>query len=449
MVAWDSQPFIDLGDTSIRDDPAEHVGGGRPWWRSTRYHVIVLVLAMLLLVAASGPAPAAPLQRVGHIPVGLDASLLVDGDTAYVLDYGHRHNELRAFRLDGSGPLWTTRVLEVASDSTIRVSGDVVLVSFGAEHTNDIHTEAFTAATGARLWRSTESVIGLTTDGDPLMQSRLTFPAGGKDTDAPTTTLRRVDIHTGHPQWTVPVTVDCDTELETDPGQGATDGLVEFCTGYPQLRLVDLASGAVTAHRSMQTSGDVPALPPAPPTVFMTGQLFVFGDIVVVLHVRASEPEVDAYDGADLSGLWSLPLEPWQTLVGCGDVLCLNSSFGDVVIDPSDGTQSRTDADDEIQTTLSGPTTRSGPIMLAPTGPGWAGAPYPVLDFPAGTTVEVPPASLGSVWVERAATAGPAATPIAPLSGVGAGSCYLIERYLVCSTDAQTVTIWRVPAGDV
>ncbi len=425
-------PTIDLGEDY---EPAVRPGRFRApvRQRSLQWRIGVPMCAILISLAASVPAPAAPLARVATISFGDQASVAEHGDDVFILDNANDRNRLRAFAIDGGRQLWTVGVAEVASDSVLTYvageGGGAVMVSLDPEQSTGIHTQLFDAATGRELWRSNDGVFSVAADGDIVTRSSAQFPLAS-NTDSPRApsgwTFQRRGLRSGATLWSDTVGLDCYPQLVRDPDHGMADGIVETCGSAPRLRMVDIATGAVTAQRSLPTTG-------APP------QAFVFGDAVVVLSAGRTVFSLDGFQGAGLAPLWSAPdsVQPWQHAIGCGVILCLNSDFGTVGVNPRTG--------DETEGPPSGGSGLLPSIVMLPDrAPADATYNRPQT-VPDGQAVTVPAPVSGDAWVEQVAPGVLIATPLQKLPGVGVASCLRMDVYLACVTARGELSFWRLP----
>ena len=118
--------LIDLGDDfEVPDDGGSGPGGG--WWHRAR--LAVPLCAVLFLAAASAQAPAPPIAVVARVSVGLDASVVVLGDEAIVVEIRNERNEISAYRLAGGKLIWTAPLEVLASDVNIVTADGAVIVS--------------------------------------------------------------------------------------------------------------------------------------------------------------------------------------------------------------------------------------------------------------------------------------------------------------------------------
>lgn len=426
-------PTIDLGEEyAPQIQPRERSGRPPAWVRSWEWRLGVPLAAVLLSLAASVPAPAAPLSQVATVPFGDQASVAVHGNELFVLDNSDDRNRLRAFAINGGRQLWSTSVAEAASDSVLSyvsgTAGDAVLVSLDPDQSNGIHTQVFDASTGHELWSSNDGVFSIATNGDIVTRSSV--QTNGADIgDRPPApfgwTFQRRGLRTGQTGWSRDVAVDCTPQLVRDPEHGMADGIVETCGSAPHLRLIDIADGKLAAQLSTAMTG-------AP-------QAFVFGDAVVVMSPETGDSRLDGFQGAALAPLWSTPdaVQPWQHAIGCGSILCLNSDFGTVGINPRTGeaTQGPPSGDTGLLPTI---------VMLPDRAP--AGATYNrPQTVPDGQAVTIPAPVSGDAWVERVAAGALIPKLLQKLPGVGVASCLRMDAYLACVTSLGRLSLWRLP----
>ncbi|HEY1488594.1 MAG TPA: hypothetical protein VGF84_20960 [Micromonosporaceae bacterium] len=438
-MAWDATAVIDLdvgAAPTIEPTPARPRGPLRSW----RYRIAVPLCAIVLGLGASTPAPGAPFPQVARFQVGDGASLLVHDDRAYVLEIDGRHNVLRSYPLTGRGRGWTVPVAELPADAQMRAAGDTIVVSMNPEQvTGPIHTEVFDAVSGRRLWASPYGTVGLAGTDDVLLESMIRFPMTGIPNTPSAVggwTVKRVAARTGSSRWTAGIPLGCDQAFVRDPAHGMPEGLAELCSDAPVLRVLDLSTGRQRAQRDIPVAGEVPIFPPPPLEAPMPPQMIVYGDVVVVTHVRDSAATIDAYQGADLRSVWpSIVYAPWQDVTDCDDYLCLLSNTEPIVIDPRTGKELHGPAAQDAITP------RSAGILIAADG-----AQPRLRDFHSVSTVgdgiaeAVPTPDVGSAWITRSAT-GPG---LEKLDGIGPTACVQMDHYLACSPSLGFVTIWHV-----
>jgi hypothetical protein len=433
-MADDAAATIDLDDDHDDEEWSRGPGDSAAWHRALRWRLGVPVGAMVISLAASAPLPVAPLARVATIGVADQASVAMHGDDLYVLDNAGGANRLRAFALAGGRLLWTAPAAETASDASLSViaggsdAGSAVLVSLDAEQSAGVHTEVFDPATGRLRWHSDDGVFAITTGGDVVTRSGAQFPIPGTG-DGPSApagwTFQRRDLRTGVIRWSRGVGIDCTPQLVRDPDHGMPDGIVTTCGDAPQVRMIDIGTGAVAAARTL-APGEVP-------------QSFVFGGAVVVMSTDRSGIRLDGFRGAGLAPLWSTPdgVQTWQHAVGCGAVLCLISDFGVVQIDPRTGvaTQGPPIGDDGSLPSI---------VMLPDRAP--VGATYNrPQTIPDGQAAYVPVPVAGDAWIERVRTHPDETEPLQKLPGVGVASCLRMDAYLACATSIGRIAFWRLP----
>ena len=447
---WQDEPVIELGEDYALADVIHraHRPDGR--WTALRYRLGIPLLAMLLFLTASAPAPAAPLTRVAQIPVTSEASLLVHARGAFVLQNNEGHNQLLAYDLGGGDRRWSTSVAEVASDATMRLAGNVIMVTMDAESSVGTHTEAFDESSGKRLWADDDSIFAILPDGDVLVESPVNLPGtDGQPVEATGWTFERIARRTGRIEWSAGIATACDPQLLTDPRTGAVTGFVTLCTDPIELDSIDLDTGRVGLRQPITLpSGTPPSvqglagyLPTGTqlPGLPKSAQLITIEDVSIVLHVGGPSAVVDGYRGSTLAPIWSgVGIQPWQRAVACATALCLTSIYGDVLVDPATGAIT--------QGGPSGPAKVAGAaIVMSPRGSASRSVYARVQVVGDGSAAEVPPPSDGDAWVERLTAAGTGVQQtLGRIAGVGINACLTSGTYLACSTAFGRLTFWHV-----
>jgi putative pyrroloquinoline-quinone binding quinoprotein len=417
---------------------AARVRMSRGWWA-------VPIVAILFFAVGSVSPALSPLTLVATITVGADASAMVSGPDAIVLDSRNNVDQVSAYDLHGNGLIWRTPLKFLAAAAGVRVVGNVVVVSTADPKPNGMATEVFDAASGRALWSSVDSVLAIDAT------ANLVTTVEHSDNTA---TLQQVAPRTGRIGWTLQVGAGCSTEFGQTDGIIA-DRLVELCLmpsspGHPPidtptLLAVDLASGTVNATRALHyNSAEAQANLP-PDEQMATPEVAVLGDLTLLIHGGSPSPAVDAFNAITLAPEWlGTPVSIGDTPSVCGKSICLTDGKTVSTIDPLTGkvigSSSAPDADP------------AGQLVLVPLDPAHPDArTYPIPQVDTGVNVDVPISAPGSVWVDRqraaAATSGSTLTRIQPINGVGAASCFTSGDYLVCTTASDQLTLWRLPAG--
>ena len=160
--------LIDLGDDfEVPDDGGSRAGGrlvaSRPAGRTTMRSVV----SGSRLRASARP----PIAVVARVSVGLDASVVVLGDEAIVVEIRDERNEISAYRLAGGKLIWTSPLEVLASDVNIVTADGAVIVSMTDMAASGMHTQAFDAGTGAHLWDTPDGLLNLDGHGDLMLRT--------------------------------------------------------------------------------------------------------------------------------------------------------------------------------------------------------------------------------------------------------------------------------------
>ncbi len=419
-------------------------GPARGWWRRAR--LAVPLCAVLFLAAASAQAPVSPIAVSARVPVGLDASVVVLGDEAIVVEIRDQQNEISAYQLTGGKLIWTSRLDVLASDVNIVTADGAVIVSMSDMAASGLHTQAFDARTGAHLWDARDGLLDLDDHDDLMLRTG--------DSDAGPMTVKRVDPRTGVVRWQTVVKQFCQYAFGNDPSLRLAAAFVEMCftdlgdssfsTDTPTLRVLDATTGVVKATRVLDlTRSGFFTMPD--PNQLDTPELNVWNGAVLVAHANVPQPTVDAFDVATLRPLWhGLAITAQDSLQPCGALLCVYRTNGIEVLDPATGRRLPGPAP------FDGARTTGSAYVLVPDEPNIVAAgQLLVAQVPEGISVTVPTWSTGLVWL-ASVTYGPAAgrstpEPIQPMRGVGPGACFEAGTYLGCSTSRDELSFWRLP----
>lgn len=450
---WDTEFLVDLGE----DLDLPPTGSWASSRRSTirRLRLAVPLLALLILVTAAAPPPPAPLRLAAHIPVGFDASVMVEGPNLYVYDIAEGHNGIRAYRLEDGALQWSASTAELATETTMSYIDGRVIVSMADTDARGEHTVAFDAATGQRLWTS-DLGFAVVTESGVLVESAPPPPGFNFPGTVPSETFSLLDASTGRTRWSVDAPVNCLTDIAGRAGGPATV-LVELCLNSARLTEIDLSDGDVAAARDVGL-GDPEANLFQPPADQMDDpELFVINGTVLVAHADSPTPTVDAYDMNDLRQRWTgLSIAAPESLDPCGPALCVSDELATgSVVDPLTG--KRIGVIPPRNTATPG----DGALVLVPLRQ--AASPSDVTPLPsiaAGTSSPLPPArdsrstlpAGNAIWLARwhvtetssARLPAGAATPIEFLPGVDALSCIEIAGYLGCTTTPDHISLWEL-----
>jgi putative pyrroloquinoline-quinone binding quinoprotein len=429
--AWGSEPLIDLGEV------AGIAAASRTSTRSPALRWFRLALAMcavvLLATSSAGPAPLDGLRLIARVPVGVDASVMIDGSDIYVYDIADGHHGVMAYALDRGGLRWSAATSEFGADTTMDyIDGRVIVSTIGADSGGG-RTVALDARTGERLWTS-DLGNAIAAAGWVLVTST---PSTGPG-DA-TGSFRLIDARTGQVRWSLRVPVNCAAEVAS-PSGGVPSVLIELCPRSSRLTEMDLSDGRTVAARTVDL-GD-----PAP-----SDQMVIAGDTIVIAHANAPTPTIDAYAMSDLHQRWTgLPILDGQDIGACGIDLCVS---GGPIFDPHTGKRVG-------RATFRDPATPGpGPMVLVPVGttdpPSNAVAIPTIAADVSGrlppALVLNPPAPAGSAMVLdswRITSPGHArpaavAAPTEILNDLDATSCVDVATYLACTTAVDVLSLWK------
>ncbi|HEY1488593.1 MAG TPA: PQQ-binding-like beta-propeller repeat protein [Micromonosporaceae bacterium] len=450
-IRWDLEPVVDLGEDF--DVPTATPPPAVTWHRRPQVRAALLILLVLVLVAASMPTPTGPLRLAARIPIGIDASAMIEGPNLYIYDISDGHNGLRAYRLDGGELLWSAVTSELAPETTMQYVDDRIVVSMTDTDAGGEHTVAFDAQTGRRAWSSDFGYATIATGG-VLVESAPRPPGFNYPGTVRSATFRLVDTPTGRTEWSVALPDECDTQVASTAGRASA--LVELCANSSQLSVIDLADGRTAASRSVFLGNPADNFVLPPPDQMEEPQLTVAGDTLLIAHANAPQPTIDAYAIADLNQLWSgLPVVEGQDVDQCGTALCVyDGASNGSVFDLHSGKEIGLIPPRTV------PTPPSGMLELVPVGQPLTFSTGYVLQSIAhgqGTLLSegrdqlstVPAADamwLASWHVTQSASGRQTVhtTPIQIIRGVDDLSCVQIVDYLACSTPHSSLTLWQV-----
>jgi hypothetical protein len=463
---WATESLVDLGE----DFDVAPVGSsvGWRWPLIRRFRLAIPVCALLFLVAAASSPPAAPLRLAASIPVGVDASVMIEGSNLYVYDIADGHDRIRAFGLDGDGLRWSAPASELATETTMSYVAGRVIVSMADTDSAGEHTVAFDASTGKRLWTS-DLGYAVVAAGGVLVESAPRPPGFNYPGTVETATFRLLDARTGLTRWSVNVPNNCVTRLSS-----STTSLVELCLNSSRLTAVDLSDGHTAATREVDLGepADNFFLPPA--NQMDEPQLVLIADTILVAHANAPRPTIDAYAMSDLHVRWTGPaVVPGESIDQCGVDVCL-----------SDGESSGAAVDlltgQQIAATPSRSATAppDGSLILVPIGQSTPPSVAAVLrPIAAGHSATLPSArdeqlavrqtrpevggahpaagdvllATNAMWLARWAAmdhqAGSEAgrvEQIEILHDVTAQSCVTTAGYLACTTAVDRISLWKL-----
>jgi hypothetical protein len=377
------------------------------------------VIAILTLCGASLAPPPPPLRPVMRVPVASDVSAMVAAGDLYVLDLMHG---VRAFDLRDGRTLWSARIVELATETTMTyVSGQVVVSMDDSDATGE-HTVAFDARTGAKRWTSdfgSAQVVG----GALLVQSQPVSP-GGVPGAPRIGGLRALDPVTGAVRWTRPVSEECSVDIEAS--------IVELCPNESTLSVIGLGDGQPIATRTVEL-GDVAVnfLLPAQDR-FDEPRLVVAGDVVMLAHAGIPLAVVDGYALGDLRTIWSgRPVLPGQYFQACGDAVCFtNGPTAGTAFDPHTG-----------RTVATPHPAEPDHLVLLPTGADVRAA-VDVPSVPAGASAAITDLDR-PMDVTLAVFRDGSLIPVESLTGTGRDTCAQVADYLACATSGGRLTVWQ------
>jgi outer membrane protein assembly factor BamB len=317
---------IDLG--LDREPPAARL---RDWGRRPgRWRPVALaaVVASLLAVTSSGPAPSPSLTLAGGVALDWRTDFVVLGDRLYLSSASpersgppsaHRRL-LSAYELPSGRPLWTApyessveQFVDVqAADGLVLVTG---LVGGEAISTP---TTAVDAATGRVLWTLPTRVT--------VADDRRTGVIGGvpRRDQATGPTVRAVDLRTGRDLWKA--AFPAPTTIRPVPGGRAVT--VTNGDGGGRVEVRDVRTGAVRVSRVVLPPGTGPTL-----------SVTVADSLLLGYQDAAGGRGIAAYATDTLELRWrrAVTEEDTRRLGPCGALVCTPSAFGVQAIDPTTG----------------------------------------------------------------------------------------------------------------
>jgi hypothetical protein len=469
LAGDDRPPMIDLGSDFDAVLPVPRRRLPMPSWRRptlsrSRGRVApgwwaVPVVVVVLLIAGSASAARAPLSPVANVPFDLDASAMVSGGDAIVLDYHRGANRLSVYDLHTNALDWTAPVRVVAADSGVRVVAGVVVVSTASPAPSGSATEAFDLTSGKSLWHSFDPVVAIDVAGNLLTE--LDHADG-------TSTLQRVVPRTGRIGWTLGVPTGCATVF--GPGTGSlvsrAQRAVELClmpgspghppVDTPTLRAVDLATGTVVAERLLHYMSATADILLPPDQRLRAPKVAIIGDLTLLLY-NGFPPAIDAFNAQTLATEWAgTPATVSDDMSPCGDLICVTDGTTETVIDPRSG---------KVIPGVSPPAGAdpAAGLVVAPVDPAHPDVHvYPIPQIDAGVNVSVPlaaqdsaaqgsaaqgSAAQGSAWIDIRPAGARTLTRIQQVDDVGASSCVTSGGFLICVTSVGRLMFWRLPAA--
>ncbi|MCX4473713.1 PQQ-like beta-propeller repeat protein [Micromonospora sp. NBC_01655] len=431
---------IDLGELrgAVEPEPPRPPRAvGRP------LRVALAGAVALLTLAASAPV-ARPASAVVPGGPGVEV-LLVGGGRLYVAvpetpgSGGTRGVTVYATPAGAGGvlrPLWRTSVPGGEGLFQVQEHGGFVLIT-GRRDDRVAETVALDAATGRQRWR--QPGFPTPTVGGGLLLSGI---VEGETTEL----LRVVDLPSGRLRWSVPV----DRGRTAHHYQGAEIDRVVLIPESGRIEARDAGSGAV-----LRAGDPHPAGSPGYQSASLAGDL-----LLLTAHDGiGGSRRVTAYGLAVLDRRWELDLPPTQSLMECGDLLCVGSQeAGLLALDPA--TLRPRWVNPRWQWVAA---VRGDRLLVAADGMRGATVEFAVLDAATGRTV----AELGG-WemvpnqdpdgplfgIRRTREGGLLVAELDPARAVARwldvlpeipGECHSAGRDLVCRRPGGTYGWWRLP----
>jgi len=408
------------------------------WLRRWRFAGLALVL-VLAYVPGGATVPSTGLLRlVTRLAIADGSSVMVDGDLLVVLGEGRA---VTAYSARTGARVWRTSVSVPATASTMTASEGVVLVSRDENLPEYDNSVAVDEATGRVLWHSRSAVfLPLTGTGTVLMQP----PSGAA--------VQLATLRTGQPRWGVP-TAGCQFTLDQAQVPPEPHAFALLCPGG-SMNLVRLPTGEVSAHR-------LPAGTDGRPSEAL--QLVTVGTVLVVVRSDGgTSAAVEAYRWRDGHRMWSRSgFDRRDTLYPCEQDICVNRDGLGVALDLETGADLPVPAGQAPTCCRPDPPRNpdgASTLLLVPAGR--------VAPAPRSATVVVPaqPPATGQ-YLQVYATQfrhavltdgmGPALVEVVDRDGrirqlqllphVAAGACTAITTYLICPTAPGQVSVWRYP----
>lgn len=308
---------IDLGDDWAAPTD-EHGGRGHRLGRMPRWATFLLLPALLVLLGGSA-VPRPVLEPLWSLGVGV-SYVGLSGDRAFVLNGSSTTvatSAITTYRAADGERLWRTP-LPGGADWLEPVPGAGIVLAFGQSGS----VTALSTATGQVRWRMVKlSIVDLLSDGQRLLT--LKHEAGSADD------LQLLDINTGQPVWSQPVTAGTQVAMAQDGGGRQSIGWVVAQAPDGTTRIIDEASG-----RTLRTA----KLPAPGEDQGGAGALFATGQLLLTLVIRTSDTIVTAYDPITLERRWATELAGfWSAPSSCGPVICIESTVGLAAVDPATG----------------------------------------------------------------------------------------------------------------
>ena len=450
---WATETIVDLGD---RFDVTPLDRWPRPPRIRLRQVVLVAtVAAVLLLIAASQAAPRSALRVMARVPVGLDATIMINGANLYVYDTSAGHNAISAYDLPTGTREWTSAMPEIAALSTLRYVDGLVVVSMIDTDTVGEHTVALEPRTGATAWTSDLGLATPVTGG--VMVEAMSRPPGFNYPGTPSTgTVSVLDSATGRARWSHPIPASCVAAVGSSDATPRPTSLVELCSNSSTLTTIRLADGHVAAARRIDLGDPARNFQLAQSDRLDVPRLVVAAGVVLVAHADRPAPSIDAYAIDDLHPLWTgLLTDNGQDAEPCGSAICLyerGASTG-VEVDPSSGriagaAPSRAGAPADGSFVLLGLAKAAAGSSVTKITSAAPGIGVPIATT--GPAVEPDARNWLAIWhadSERTEGMGGSGfgSPIELLHGVTAPACAQTAALLMCAMPDAHLTVWRVP----
>jgi PQQ-like domain len=435
---------IDLGEGHGAVE-AEVVPPPRKIRLDRRITAPLVILITLFVLAGAARLPPPLVSELAVVHASSQATMLLDGDHLYIADIGSGAT-LSAYRLPRFGssdsPQWTTP-LDVGGtqiDTTLR-SGVILAQAFD-DRPDTAHLDAIDERTGRKLWQSAANSTLFLSEQTLLLEER-----DGR-------TFRMVDLFTGRPYWALDVPYDCAIQVNDSAATGKpATRMVEVCENDSRAHVIDLANGRQLVSGPVSL-GDPRA--PVPSDWSGRSMVALVGGVIVIAHVDLPLPVLEAYSVSDLRPLWNgRRVQTVDAIYGCDGYVCVDSQGRELVIDTRTGKTAPPLADQPPTQNLS--STPPGPrlVMVLYRGghdfnPDGAVVDIPVAgpSYTLAYSMQVPTygGSFDGVWAAVQSADG-RLTPLRAMHGIRPEGCSMFPAILVCATESDEITLWRLPAG--
>jgi outer membrane protein assembly factor BamB len=312
---------IELGE--LRDQPEPE--------RGPRGHrAVALLVALAFAAGLGGSVPAGDPLVEARVPMALGESMEVVGDRLYVVS-PHRNQpapggrRITAYRLPDGRRLWETRVEEYGGEfGTVTTMGETLLLAtYDQDGAGDVI--GLDAGTGARRWRRPGWVLswpGFDRTADRVL---LGSAAGAPGPWGRLEQVTAVDLVTGEPAWTYRPPPGAIVQTSSnDSGGGAGYLATGLRSGRVEIR--DPSTGVLLAA----TDAGPPLEPVVPDQI--PDRLYLLDDLLMILE--PARGTLTAYGVPALDRRWSATVDRgrtgWYRGPACGDLVCLQSSDGQV-----------------------------------------------------------------------------------------------------------------------